>query len=66
VFPFCILANVYVNSPIVTDEWYMISFEYKYLLTMAIVLFGMHIYWTYYLLKTGINSIVNKKMTNGH
>lgn len=26
VFPFCLLANVYVNAPLPTDEWYIINF----------------------------------------
>jgi hypothetical protein len=41
VFPFCLLANVYANKPTPHDEWYIISFEYGYLLTMAFVLYGM-------------------------
>lgn len=66
VFPFCLLANVYVNAPLQTDEWYMIDFEYKYLLSMAFVLYLMHLYWTYYLMKVGVNTLINKKMVNVH
>ena len=66
VFPFCLLANVWVNVPLPTDEWYMINFEYKYLLTMACVLYVMHLYWTFYLMKVGVNSLVSKKIINVH
>jgi ceramide synthetase len=66
VFPFCLLANVWVNSPLPTDEWYMINFEYKYLLTMAFVLYVMHLYWTFFLMKVGVNSLTKKKMINLH
>lgn len=66
VFPFCILSNVYVNQPTPTDEWYIISFEYGYLLSMAIVLYGMHIFWTYFLVRIGLRSLEGKKMENLH
>lgn len=66
VFPFCLLSNVWVNSPLPTDEWYIINFEYKYLLSMAFVLYVMHLYWTYYLMKVGIDSLIKKKMVNVH
>lgn len=66
VFPFCLLANVYVNAPLPTDEWHLINFEYKYLLTMAFVLYVMHLYWTYFLMKVGVNSLIKKKMVNDH
>jgi hypothetical protein len=66
VFPFCLLANVYVNAPVPTDEWYMISFEYKYLVYMAFVLYLMHMYWTYFLMKVGINTLMKNKMVNVH
>jgi hypothetical protein len=66
VFPFCLLANVWVNVPLPTDEWYMINLEYKYLLTMACVLYVMHLYWTFYLMKVGVNSLIRKKMINDH
>lgn len=26
IFPFCLLANVYINKPLPTDEWYMINY----------------------------------------
>lgn len=66
VFPFCLLANVYVNAPLPTDEWYIIDFEYKYLLSMAFVLYLMHLYWTFYLMKVGFNAVIKKKMINVH
>ena len=66
VYPLCLLANVWVNTPLESDEWYIISFEYKYLLSMACILELMHIYWTYYVLVTGMNRIRKKKMLNTH
>lgn len=66
VFPFCLLANVYVNAPLPTDEWYIIDFEYKYLLSMAFVLYLMHLYWTFYLMKVGVNAVIKKKIINVH
>lgn len=66
VFPFCLLANVWVNVPLPTDMWYIINFEYKYLLAMACVLYVMHLYWTFYLMKVGVNSLIRKKMVNDH
>lgn len=66
VFPFCLLANVYVNTPLPTDEWYLIDFEYKYLLSMAFVLYLMHLYWAFYLMKAGVNALIKKKIINEH
>lgn len=66
VFPFCLLSNVYVNAPLPTDEWHMISFEYKYLLSMAFVLYFLHLYWTFFLMKVGVNTLIKKKMINVH
>jgi hypothetical protein len=66
VFPFCLLSNVYINAPLPTDEWSMISFEYRYLLSVAFVLYLMHMYWTYYLMKVGVNTLIKKKMVNDH
>lgn len=33
---------------------------------MAFVLYVMHLYWTYYLLKVGVSTLIKKKMTNVH
>lgn len=66
VFPFCLLANVYANKPTPHDEWYIISFEYGYLLTMAFVLYGMHLFWTYFLIKLGLQSVTGKSFKNIH
>lgn len=66
VFPYCLLANVYANKPTPQDEWYMISFEYSYLLIMAFVLYGMHLFWTFFLIKQGIRSLAGKNFKNTH
>lgn len=66
VYPFCLLANVYDNRPSDKDPWAMISFEYGYLLTMAFVLLGMHIFWTFLILKSGLKSIGRKSIENVH
>jgi hypothetical protein len=64
VFPFCLLSNVYVNKPLPTDEWYIIHWEYLYLLGMAFVLFGMHLYWTFCLFKSAVISLTKAKIVN--
>ena len=64
VFPFCLLSNVYVNKPLPTDEWYIIHWEYLYLLGMAFVLFGMHLYWTFCLFKSAVISLTKEKIVN--
>lgn len=33
---------------------------------MACVLYVMHLYWTFFLMKVGVNSLVKKKMINVH
>lgn len=66
VFPFCLLANVYINKPTVHDDWYMIYYPYLYLLIMAFVLFGMHIYWTYFIIKSLIKSVTVGETINVH
>lgn len=66
VFPFCLLANVYANKPTPNDEWYIISFEYSYLLTMAFVLYGMHLFWTFFIIKIGLRTASGKGFSNVH
>lgn len=66
VFPFCLLANVYMNRPTAKDDWMMISFEYDYLLTMAFILYGMHLFWTFFIIKIGIKSTGKKGFENVH
>lgn len=66
VFPFCLLSNVFINKPEPTDEWYLIYWEYLYLLTMAFVLFGMHIYWTYCLIKSAVISLGKSTLINDY
>ena len=65
IFPYCLLSNVYVNKPLPTDEWYIIHWEYLYLLTMAFVLFGMHLYWTYCLIKSTIITLNSVRKNKG-
>lgn len=66
VFPFCLLGNVYANKPTPQDEWYIISFEYNYLLIMAFVLYGMHIFWTYFIIMIGCRTTSGKTIVNVH
>lgn len=61
VYPFCLLSNVFTNRPTPSDDWYIISFEYNYLLNMAFVLYGMHLFWTYLIIKSGMKKIGGKK-----
>lgn len=62
IFPFCLLSNVFINKPTENDEWFMIYWEYVYLLTMAFVLYGMHIYWTYYMIKSMLKLVFKKEV----
>jgi hypothetical protein len=57
---------VYANKPTTNDEWYIISFEYGYLLTTAFVLYGMHLFWTFFLIKLGLRSVSGKGFSNVH
>jgi hypothetical protein len=66
VYPFCLLLNVIRNTPTLTDEWYIIQFEYLYLCAMAVVLECMHVFWTYFLLQFGLREVKWKNMTNNH
>ena len=66
IYPTCMLANVYANRPNPADEWYMINFEYNYLLFMAFILLGMHFFWTYFLLKLGFQTAMGKEFKNVH
>ena len=43
-----------------TGDWYIIYWEYLYLLSMAFVLFGMHLYWTYCIIKSLLFSAKEK------
>ena len=65
-FPSCILAQVYMNRPTVNDDWSMISFEYNYLLSMAFVLYGMHLFWTFFIIKIMLKSSGKKSIENIH
>ena len=66
VYPYCLLSNVYMNRPMENDFWKMISFEYNYLLAMAIVLYGMHLFWTFFIIKIGLKSMGKKMFLNVH
>lgn len=66
VFPFCLLANVYMNRPTPKDIWNIISFEYNYLLSMAFVLYAMHLFWTFLIIKVGLKSTQSKDYENVH
>ena len=66
VYPFCLLASVYVNKPEPTDEWYIINYEYLYLLSMAFLLVAMHIYWTFYMFKSAYISLNKKEIVNDY
>lgn len=66
VFPFCLIAQTISNAPQSTDPWAMLYYSRKLLDLMALILFGMHIYWTYYIIKSGLTSIRKKGATNLH
>ena len=66
VFPFCALASLYNNRPTSDDSWYIISFEYNYILAMSAVLYGMHMFWTFLILKIGLTSLGKKRIVNHH
>lgn len=66
VFPACLLKNVYDNQPTEKDSWNIVYNAYMYLLVMAFVLFGMHIYWTFYMIKSVYKSITSRDVLNEH
>lgn len=66
VFPCCLLLNVFNNQPTEQDSWNIVYNAYMYLLVMAIILFGMHIYWTFYLIKSALKSLCVKDIINEH
>ena len=66
VFPFCLLSNVYINAPLPSDEWAFIYYEYMYLVVMAFLLVGMHIYWTLFLFRSAYTSLGKKKIVNNY
>ena len=66
VYPFCLLASVYINKPLPTDEWYIIKYEYLYLSIIGTLLVAMHIYWTYYIILSAYSSVKNQQPVNKH
>ena len=66
VYPFCLLANVYINIPLPTDEWYIIKYEFTYLAVMASMLVGMHVYWTFFLFTSAYSSLGKKQIVNSY
>ena len=44
----------------------MIYYEYSYLIIMAFLLVGMHIYWTLFMFKSAYNSLGQKKIVNNY
>ena len=64
IFPFCLLGNVYKKIPTASDEWYMIKWEYIYLLFLASILVAMHIYWLFYMIKSMIAYIRKQEVIN--
>lgn len=66
IYPFCILAQVWANIPKPTDIWYIISFEYKFLLGMATVLVFMHAFWIYFILEFAYKKVKKGKVVNPH
>jgi ceramide synthetase len=66
VYPFCILAQVWANSPLPDDHWFIINFEYKALLLMASVLVGMHAFWIYFILEFAFKKAKGGKVENTH
>jgi hypothetical protein len=66
VFPLCLLRNVYLNRPAADSPWAMVDFAYMYQLVMASVLFGMHVYWTFYLIKSVTRSAKERDTINIH
>ena len=64
VYPFCILLNVYAKMPTPSDPWAMIYYPYGYLLATSMVLVAMHVYWTFYLMKSIYKSIMARNADN--
>jgi len=64
IFPFCLLGAVYSKIPLPIDEWFMIKWEYIYLLCLAAVLVVMHIYWLLYMIKSAFAYASKEEVVN--
>lgn len=66
VFPLCLITNISLNNPGPTDPWYMVYYPHKMLEFKLVVLFAMHIYWTYHILRSIFFSLKKKNYVNQH
>ena len=66
VFPLCIIREtVMLNAPETSSSGH-IYYAHKLLAVKLIVLYGMHLYWTYQIVKSVVISIRKKKAYNAH
>lgn len=66
VFPFCVIKQVYDNIPGADSPWASIRFPQTFLIIELSILVCMHIFWLYFLVKTGIDMALGKGKTNAH
>ena len=60
VFPSCVIRAVYDCLPLREDSWWIIRQEHVFLIVLLSILFFMHIFWFYFLIKAGVDMAVGK------
>lgn len=65
-FPFCVIRSVYDNTPNPTDPWSSVRIPHMFLLTLLSVLVCMHVFWLYFLVKSGVDMALGKGRSNAH
>lgn len=66
VFPLCVIPSVYDNIPALTDPWNGVRVPHMFLLTLLSILVCMHVFWLYFLVKSGVDMAFGKGRANAH
>ncbi len=66
VLPFCAIRSVYENIPTAGDPWSSVRVPHIFLLSLLSILVCMHVFWLYFLVKTGIDMALGKAKSNAH
>lgn len=64
--PGCVLKNLFDSLPKAHEPWHMIYWPHMSLLGIGITLYIMHIYWSYYIVKSLAKSIRKGYLTHDH
>lgn len=66
VFPFCAIRSVYENIPSHSDPWSSIRIPQMFLILLLSILVCMHVFWLFFLVKTGVDMALGKGISNAH